>query len=242
MFNISTYYLLLLLTLLAILFITVKTNKLTPAGAILGGVIATCIYGGAMFTGIAMLGLFFCLGTFATSWKINTKKIIGVAENSEGRRTAMQVVANGGVAALAGLLSCFFPVHEDLFRGAMAAAFASATADTLSSELGIVYGKKFYNILSFKKDRRGENGVVSLEGTAFGLAGSAIIATVYCIGFGWGYQFTWIIIAGTAGNIADSLMGATLERGRYFSNDMVNVCNTLTGALCYWIIQKIFTW
>ena len=112
----------------------------------------------------------------------------------------------------------------------MAAAFSSATADTLSSELGSLYGRKFYNILSFKKDTRGLDGVISVEGTLFGVIGSMLIAVVYSAGFGWGENFFLIIIAGTIGNLADSLLGALWERKRLLHNDVVNFLNTLIAA------------
>ncbi|MCW3090652.1 MAG: hypothetical protein JWP81_1721 [Ferruginibacter sp.] len=234
-----TNYLLLLVILSVAIFYSVKMNKLTPGGAIAGGVIGCCIFAGAFFTGITMVGLFFLLGTLATSWKRDTKEKFGAAESNRGRRTAMQVIANGGIAALAGLLSSLFPIHQQIFQLAMASALAAATADTLSSELGMVYGKKFYNMLTFRSDRKGENGVVSLEGALIGVAGSALIAMVYSIGFGWGPSFIWIVIAGTAGNIADSLLGATLERKQYLTNDAVNLANTLTGALSALVLDRI---
>jgi uncharacterized protein (TIGR00297 family) len=113
----------------------------------------------------------------------------------------------------------------------MAGAFSSATADTLSSELGTVYGKKFYNILTFQKDKKGLDGVVSFEGTGIGIAGSAVMATIYCLGAGWSLAFLWIVIAGTIGNLCDSVLGATVERRQIIGNDVVNFLNTLIGAM-----------
>lgn len=113
----------------------------------------------------------------------------------------------------------------------LVAAFASATADTLSSELGNVYGRRFYTILTLKPGTRGENGVVSLEGTLLGIAGSCIIAALYGMGFGWTIILVWIIVAGLIGNLTDSLLGATLEQKHYLTNDAVNFLNTLIAAL-----------
>jgi uncharacterized protein (TIGR00297 family) len=104
-------------------------------------------------------------------------------------------------------------------------------ADTLSSELGTVYGKNFYNIITFKKDQKGLDGVVSLEGTLIGIAGSVVVAAIYCAGFGWTEHFIWIMLAGTTGNITDSVLGATLERKNLINNDVVNFLNTLVGAV-----------
>ena len=114
----------------------------------------------------------------------------------------------------------------------LAGSFAAATADTLASELGNVYGRRYYHILTLRPDARGLNGVVSLEGTALGLAGSAVLAAAYCLGGGDGWRaFGWLLAAGTAGNLLDSVLGATLERRGWLGNNAVNFLNTLTGAL-----------
>ena len=112
----------------------------------------------------------------------------------------------------------------------VASSLSSATADMLSSELGNVYGRKFYNIMNFKKDIRGLNGVVSFEGTMIGVAGSSLIALVYTVQAGLTVHFLWIVIAGTIGNLTDSVLGATLERKHILNNDAVNFLNTFTGA------------
>ena len=220
---------------IAVLFIgvisSIVTGKLTVAGGITGGVLALFLYAGAGWTGVALMGSFFVLGTVATSWKRSAKERLGIAEERKGKRTVSQVLANGGTGALLGLLSWLYPQYKDAFQLMMAAAFSSAAADTLSSELGSIYGRQFYNILSFKKDQRGQDGVVSLEGTVLGIAGSFIIAAVYSIGFGWSIDLLWIVIAGTAGNLADSLLGALFERRGLLHNDLVNFLNTVVAAL-----------
>jgi uncharacterized protein (TIGR00297 family) len=239
--NMSNDYWLFLFILFITMVIIVKKKKLTTGATIVAAVIGCFIYSGAGFTGIAMIGLFFLLGTSATSFKMNVKEKLGAAEINRGRRTAGQVIANGGVAAIAGILAFVFTGKQELFALLAAGALSAATADTLSSELGTLYGRQFYNILSFKKDTRGENGVVSLEGTFIGIAGSAMIATVFSMGYGWDFRFYWIIVAGTIGNCVDSFLGATLERKQLLPNDAVNFINTLAGALTAFILIRIFS-
>ena len=213
------------------MFYSLRAGKLTVAAAGTGGALGLLIYLGSGFTGLALLALFFGLGTAASGWRVADKRRLELAEENKGRRTAGQVVANAGVAGLLGLLAWQYPPAAPLARLMLAGSFAAATADTLASELGNVYGRRYYNILTLRPDARGLNGVVSLEGTALGLAGTAVIATAYCLGLGWGPAFGWLLVAGTAGNLMDSVLGATLERRGVLGNNAVNFINTLTGAL-----------
>jgi uncharacterized protein (TIGR00297 family) len=221
------------------MLISVRAGKIDRLGAIVGGVISYLIFLGAGYTGIAMLAAFFILGSAATSVSAGVKEKLGVAEENRGRRSAGQAIANAGVAGILGLLIYFFPEKSYTMRLMMAASLASAIADTLSSELGTVYGRRFYNILSLKKDQRGLNGVISLEGTLIGIAGSGVIAIIYSFGFGWTNHELWIIIAGTIGNLADSILGATFERRRYLSNNAVNFLNTLIAAFTALILSYL---
>lgn len=210
---------------------SIRHRKLTTSGAIAGGIIGFCIFIAAGWSGIAMLAAFFLFGTLATSWKRKQKTKAGMAQERGGQRNLGQVFANGGVAGLLGAAGLFLPEQKEVLAFLIAGAFSAAIADTLSSELGTVYGKRFYNIITWKKDRKGLDGVVSLEGFLIGIFGSAIIGSIYCIGFGWSNLFIWVIIAGTAGNLVDSILGATLEQKGILRNDAVNLINTLTGAL-----------
>jgi uncharacterized protein (TIGR00297 family) len=214
---------------------SIRHRKLTRPGAVAGGIIGFCVFIAAGWTGIAMLGSFFLLGTLATSWKRRQKGRAGLAQERGGRRNLGQVVANGGVAGLLGATALFLPQQKELLASLIAGALSAAIADTLSSELGTVYGTRFYNIITMRSDKKGLDGVVSLEGTLIGIAGSAIVAGIYCTGFGWGSRFFWIIFAGTLGNVADSVLGATLERKGVIGNDAVNFFNTLAGALALWL-------
>lgn len=213
------------------MFYSVRAGKLTTAAAGTGGVLGLLIYLGSGFGGLVLLALFFGLGTAASGWRVADKRRLGLAEENKGRRTAGQVLANAGVAGVLGLLAWQIPAYAPLAHLMLAGSFAAATADTLASELGNIYGRRYYNILTLRPDARGLNGVVSLEGTALGLAGTAVLAAVYCLGFGWGPAFGWLLVAGTAGNLVDSVLGATLERRGVLSNNVVNFLNTLTGAL-----------
>jgi uncharacterized protein (TIGR00297 family) len=201
-------------------------KKLTIPAALTGGVVGGLIFAGGSYTGLMMLAAFFVLGTAATNWGKNKK---GSAVQST--RTMGQVIANGGVAALAGLGIICLPEQRPVLEVVMAASLSSATADTLSSELGMVYGRSYYNILTFKRDARGLDGVVSLEGLLIGVAGSFIIALLYAFSNGWNRGCWIIVMSGTIGNLMDSILGAAFERKGYLGNNMVNLLNTLTAGV-----------
>lgn len=225
-----TDYLIYLL-LLAGVALSIWRKKLTVSGAIIGGVIGLLIFKGGGYTGIAMLSSFFIVGSWATGWHLDKKQKARLAERDKGKRTAGQVIANGGVAAMFGTLAWYRPEYAALFQLMIAGSLAAATADTLSSELGTVYGRRFYDIISFKKVGAGPDGVVSLEGTLIGAAGAVLIALVYSLGTGFTITGLIIVAAGITGNLADSVLGATLERKGFIGNNTVNFLNTLTGAL-----------
>jgi uncharacterized protein (TIGR00297 family) len=217
--------------------ISIKTNKLTTGGAITGGIIAILIQYGAGSMNVILLATYFILAIVATNWKRKEKQLLRKEETI--KRDAVQVLANGGIAGLCGLAALMFPYNLSLFIFLLAASLSSAIADTLSSELGTVYGKNFVNILSLKKDKKGLDGVVSLEGTLIGIAGSFIIALLYSWVSGWTYYSTLIVIAGTIGNFADSILGASLERKGIIGNNAVNFLNTLIASLSAFLLLKV---
>ncbi|WP_431215065.1 DUF92 domain-containing protein [Puia sp. P3] len=209
-------------------------KKLTPQAAIAGAILGWIIYKGGDLQGIGMLAAFFILGTAATTWGKRHKQSVHANADHQSRRTTGQVFANAGVAALAGLGAILFPSHKPLFQLALSGSISSAMADTLSSELGMVYGKRCFNILTWKPDQKGQDGVISIEGTSIGVAGSATIALI-------AHHHYWIIIlAGTIGNLADSLLGALFERKGLITNNSVNFLNTLAGALTAVLLIEIF--
>jgi uncharacterized protein (TIGR00297 family) len=110
---------------------------------------------------------------------------------------------------------------------ALVAAFAEAAGDTVSSEIGQWLSQRAYLITTFKPVPAGENGGVSAGGT---LAGFIATAIVVAVGFGLGLcgpgGAAIALGAGLAGNVLDSLLGATIERRGLVTNGIVNFAGT----------------
>lgn len=236
MYSASVFYTCLILAVYAVY----RLKKLSLTAALVGGVLAGLLFIAFSFIGVALLAAFFVMGTLATSHGRKFKvEFSGESENA-GMRDVFQVLANGGIAGLTALLLMLFPEQETLWIVMMAGAFSAASADTLSSELGNIYGSRFVNILSLKTDERGKDGVISLEGTLAGLVGSLIIALILAA-FTDDYNcLPGIILAGLLGNLADSFLGAAFERRGLMGNNSVNLLNTVTGALSAGILHQLF--
>jgi uncharacterized protein (TIGR00297 family) len=216
----NTIIILTALIIIAVLCVIIK--KLTPAAGLSAIVVGWLIFAGAGYVGELQLFTFFVLSVLATR---HGRALKGKAHGEQ--RDAFQVFANGGVAAIIAVIAMIDYNHTSLYTLMIAGSLAAAIADTLSSELGMVYGKRTFNILTFRKEPKGLDGVISIEGSLIGAAGAFIIAAIYM----WDRSLWVITLAGVGGNVVDSVLGATLERRGMVGNNVVNFLNTLTGAL-----------
>ncbi|MBC7567340.1 MAG: DUF92 domain-containing protein [Pedobacter sp.] len=228
MIALGTEELLLAAFLVAVMAICLKFKKLTFSGALAAGIIGLCVFLADQWRGILLLLVFFILSVVATSYKKDFKLKLQSQSVQNNGRTAGQVFANGGVAAICALFCIIDPAHLQFYLIMMSSSLASALADTLSSELGIVYGRRFYNILTLKQDTNGLDGVVSIEGTVLGAIGAFIVG----LSFATCSTISLLIgIAGILGNLSDSVIGASLERRGIIGNNFVNFLNTLFAAI-----------
>jgi uncharacterized protein (TIGR00297 family) len=251
-----------------------RARSLNISGALAATLLGTVIFGIGGF-GWAVLLLAFFISSSALSRLFRRKK--KGLENTFAKgsqRDAGQVAANGAIAGLLVLLDVAMPSAEWVWA-AYAAALAAANADTWATELGVLSKRMPRLITTGKPVERGTSGGISSAGTLAALSGSALIALL-AVMF-WQGQFpllngeqavsavsvlarlTVIALAGLAGSLLDSLLGATVQatyacptceketerhplhtcgspthliRGwPWMNNDWVNTLCTLTGAL-----------
>ena len=201
----------------------------------LSGLIAGCVLGSAIFVGLGAAGFitlltFFVLGTGTTRVGFAAKEAAGLAQARGGRRGAENALANAGAGAALALLAATTP-YGPVMVIAFVAAFATAAFDTVSSEIGQVYGRHPVLITTLRPVPPGTEGAVSLEGSAAGILASAVVAGVaVALGLLPVPGVAPVLIGAFVGAMAESYLGATLEAVRVLDNELVNFLNTIVGA------------
>jgi len=200
------------------------------------GAISGVLVGGALFAfggwrAFMMLVVFFVLGTAATKTGHARKEALGIAQERGGRRGAKNAIANCGVGAMLAFIAGTSG-YETLAYLGLAAAFATAACDTVSSEIGQAYGRTTYLITTLERVRPGTDGAVSLEGTLAGMAAAAVVAlTAWGLGLVGAAGAAVVVAAAVFGSTLESWMGARWERSKLIDNEAINFANTLAGAL-----------
>jgi uncharacterized protein (TIGR00297 family) len=210
--------------------LSVSLKKIDIKGATVGVAMAFIIWIGIGEVVLLALFTFFVLGTLASSWKKEQKSVLKLAQENDGKRSIRNVLSNGGVACILSFIAFLLPDYHTTFFTMAIGSFAVACSDTLSSEIGNIYGRKYFNIISWKSASRGVDGVVSMEGLLVGIFGSAVIAALPML-----FHIDWKLFAivtasGFLGNIMDSILGATLQRIGLLNNHGVNFWATASGA------------
>ena len=254
------------------------------AGAITGlararGVLAASGQWAGFFLGVlsaaagwawaGLLVAFFLSSTALTAWRVEEK--LRRTERILPRitaRGALQVLANGGAFVLLALLFQRSG-HPRWALGALG-ALAAASADTWSTEVGMLFGGTPRSIWSARALPLGMSGGVTVVGFLAALAGALFIAApgavlLFSAPLNAGVA---VLAGGFAGCVGDSLVGGALQSKRYcdrcgewterrvhpcgyrtkhraglhwVTNDLVNVSATAIGALVAIAIGRAWT-
>ncbi|RMZ85551.1 hypothetical protein DV737_g572, partial [Chaetothyriales sp. CBS 132003] len=219
-----------------------RRKSLTTPGLIVAGLTATVHALHPSALAFTLLGVFFLLGTQATRVKHNIKAGLTLSASGhaggEGPRTSTQVLANSGAASILCLVHVFrygigtaLPDYgqdrfSDLVLVGIICNYVSVTADTLSSELGILSPAPPRLITNpLRTVPRGTNGGVTVGGIWYGYVGSLVIAltSLFFIPFSSSsnstpytiqYKILCVLalsIWGALGSLLDSLLGAFLQ-------------------------------
>ncbi|HEX3549088.1 MAG TPA: DUF92 domain-containing protein, partial [Candidatus Elarobacter sp.] len=145
------------------------------AGALAAFVVGTLTFAGGRLGFTLVLLAFFVPSVLLSRLGRDRKRAL-VDVGKHGARDAMQVLANGGVAALCAL--AYALTNDFRFAWAFAGAFAAATADTWATEIGTYGAQTPRSILNGRPVAAGLSGGVTLAGTCAEIAGALWIGTV----------------------------------------------------------------
>jgi uncharacterized protein (TIGR00297 family) len=233
-------------------------GALTVAGAGAAAIIgALCILAGWGWAALLILYFVVAVAFSRLGAAAKERRTAGVVAKG-GRRDAVQVLANGGVFALAAFLSGQSAApNAALFAAVAAGALAASAADTLATEIGTLVGGEPRSVIGWRAVPPGTSGAVSTAGSLAMLCG-AILVAVAARTMGLTPHLIAVALGGVAGAVADSLLGALVQERRHcprcdlateqrvhdcgtatelagglawLDNDLVNLCATLVGAV-----------
>lgn len=260
--NATTQLILGIILALVVALAAYRAHALGPSGAVAAALLGAVVFGlGGLRWAVLLLAFF--ISSSGLSRLFQRRKARLEEKFSKGsRRDAGQVLANGGIAGAFVLLHLLFPGQLWPWGG-FAGALAAANADTWATELGVLNRTPPRLVTTGRAVEPGTSGAISLGGTAAALSGSLLIgALAALLQPGGTFSFAvvaWVTLAGLAGSLVDSLLGATLQaiyycpacaketernplhlcgartiyqRGlRWLNNDWVNGICTLAGGV-----------
>ncbi len=203
---------------------------------LLGSIVA--VLGG--LTWLTILVSFVTISFISTKIGYRQKKKLGVLEGRHGERKMQNVLANGvipvgivliywlshSIQPMINSLNNFFPFFTTAYIGSI----ATATSDTLASELGSL-DMNTRLITNLKKVKPGTDGGISLIGEFASFLGALVIGIISFFVFKIQDIIIISTLAGIIGCHTDSFLGASLEKKNYLTNEHVNFLATLVGAI-----------
>jgi len=214
-------------------WLSLRTRIVDKSGLVAGFVVGSSVFifpkdGWKWFT---IILVFHLAAAQFTKHKYEAKRRRGFAQEKGGARAWQNVFANGGVAALLAIGEGLFATDASLagFIGAV----GTATADTLATEIGLLYPRNPRSIADLrKKVLPGTSGGASPLGEFATLLGSFIIGlAAWLLGIfaspEWDFMRVMAIalISGFLGCTVDSMIGATVQ-GMF----RCSICNKITES------------
>lgn len=224
-----------------IAYLAYRAHSLNPSGAIAATIVGTIVFGlGGLQWAILLITFFVTSSALSRAFKAR-KQSLNEKFSKGHERDAGQVFGNGGLATAFVLVHAFYPESVAGWVG-FAAALAAVNADTWATELGVLNPTPPRLITDLKKRvEKGTSGGVSLSGTLASLTGAAVIALPASLLTDNWSLLPLITLAGLAGSLFDSFLGATVQAMYFCPADQketekhpLHTCGTQTVHIRGW--------
>ena len=203
-------------------------RAVTGEGALTGALVLVVLLWDAGWRGFLALSSVFLLTWAATRMGYDRKQALGMAEARKGRDAA-QVFSNLAIAAGCALAHRFRP--DPRLLAALVAALGEAAADTVASEIGQAAGRRPRLVTNWQPVPSGTDGAITLIGTLTGALAAALVTVISALAHLVGPHAAEVAgIAAVLGMMADSCLGATIERRGLVGNNLVNFLSTAIAA------------
>ena len=189
-----------------------RARSLATSGAIAASVVGTISIAAGWSWGALLIAMFVSASALSRLGERQKAERVGAVVEKSGERDAAQVLANGGVYALAALGFLFGA--SPMWYAIGAGALAASAADTWATEIGTLARTDPISIISGRRVAPGTSGGISLLGTVASVGGALFIGVIGVLA-AWPVPFAAIALGGVAGALADSLLGATVQSRRW---------------------------
>jgi uncharacterized protein (TIGR00297 family) len=187
-------------------------RSLSHSGAVAALLVGILTFGLGGWVWGVLLAIFFVSSTLLSHYQEGRKRAAAEKFEKGSRRDMGQVLANGGLGALVALLN--FVTPSPLWFPFFVGIMATVTADTWATELGTLARRSPRMITSGRVVEVGTSGAISPLGTAVSFTGGLMIglAAGLLSDLSLGAALLIGSVAGLAGSLFDSLLGATVQQ------------------------------
>lgn len=193
---------------LLVLIVAYYFKAITFSGLISAAVLGTLLFLFGGWISFTALVIFFVLGSAVSKTGKSIKADAEKLHEHFGARSVAQVAANGLPSLIFSAVYYCTGIESCLLATIM--CFAATTADTFSSEVGMLSRKTPRSILTLKPVQRGMSGGFTFLGIFGGLVGALLISTLTIPRFGI-IGMAAATVAGLLSSILDSVLGAAFQ-------------------------------
>ena len=218
-----------------------RAHSLNQSGAMAATIVGTVVFGLGGWQWAMLLLIFFITSSGLSRLFKKRKQGLDEKFSKGNERDAGQVFGNGGLATAFVLVHVLYPESTIGWVG-FAASLAAVNADTWATELGVLNPTRPRFITDLRKRvEKGTSGGVSLFGTFASLLAATAIALPAAVFVNDWSLFFPIMLAGLAGSLFDSFLGATVQAMYYCPTDKketekhpLHTCGTETVHIRGW--------